>query len=137
MAISEKELARAESRTADIRKGGYAVSARYNRARRRIVVGLSNGLEIGFRPDLAEGLSAASEEALSEIEISPSGLGLRWPKLDADLYVPALLQGVLGSPSWLARELGAKGGRARTNAKRAAARLNGLKGGRPRKLASG
>jgi hypothetical protein len=49
--------------------------------------------------------------------------------------VPALLQGVFGSKNWMARQLGANGGRSRTDAKVAAARENGLKGGRPRKRA--
>jgi len=61
-----------------------------------------------------------------------AGLGPR-SRLDADLYVPALLQGVFGSKSWMARVLGAQGGRARTAAHVAASRENGRKGGRPRK----
>ncbi|WP_442489939.1 DUF2442 domain-containing protein [Halomonas litopenaei] len=40
-----------------------------------------------------EGLTDATSEALADIEVSPTGLGLHWPQLDADLYVPALLQG--------------------------------------------
>jgi len=42
-----------------------------------------------------------------------TGLGLHWPKLDADVYVPALLQGVFGSKQWMAAQLGAVGGKAR------------------------
>ena len=84
----------------------------------------------------AEGLAGASPEHLADIEISPAGLGLHWPRLDADLYVPALLQGMFGSKSWMARELGAEGGRARTVAKIAASRANGRKGGRPKKAAT-
>jgi hypothetical protein len=84
---------------------------------------------------LAEGLEGASIEDLALIEISPSGLGLHWPRLDADLFVPALLEGVFGSQAWMAREMGARGGRARSAAKSQAARANGLKGGRPRKKA--
>jgi hypothetical protein len=49
--------------------------------------------------------------------------------------VPALLQGVFGSKSWMARHLGSAGGRARSDAKAEAARTNGRKGGRPRKTA--
>jgi len=60
---------------------------------------------------------------------------LHWPKLDADVYVPALLQGVLGSKSWMAKQLGTVGGQARTEAKSAAAWENGRKGGRPKKIA--
>ena len=60
-----------------------------------------------------------------------AGLGLHWPVLDADIYVPALLAGVFGSRSWMASVLGAKGGKASTPEKAAAARANGRKGGRP------
>jgi hypothetical protein len=85
---------------------------------------------------LVQGLEHATPAALAIIEISPLGDGLHWPVIDADLYVPGLLQGVFGSKSWVARHLGAAGGRARSDAKVAAARENGRKGGRPRKLAS-
>ncbi len=136
MAITEQELAEAEQRMATIREAGHAVSARYDRRRSRVVVGLNTGVELTFPARLAEGLADASPDSLSEIEISPAGLGLHWPKLDADLYVPALLQGVFGSKRWMARQLGAEGGRARTEIKVAAARANGRKGGRPRKVAS-
>ena len=38
---------------------------------------------------------------LTDAQISPSGLGVHFPKLDADLYIPALLQGFLGSRRFL------------------------------------
>ena len=85
---------------------------------------------------MAEGLADAKPADLAVIEITPTGLGLHWPKLDADLYLPALLEGVFGSPRWMAGLLGKSGGLARTPAKVAAARANGRKGGRPRKRAS-
>ena len=85
---------------------------------------------------MAEGLADAKPAELSIIEITPAGLGLHWPRLDADLYLPALLEGVFGSPRWMAGLLGKTGGRARTAAKIAAAQENGRKGGRPRKLAA-
>ena len=69
-------------------------------------------------------------------EIMPTGLGLHWPKLDADLCLPALLQGVFGSPRRMAGLLGKSGGLARTGAKAAAARENGPERGRPRKRAA-
>lgn len=136
MAITERELERAEARMAETRAAGHAVSARYDRRRSRVVVALNTGVELTFPTRLAEGLADASHDSLAEIEVSPAGLGLHWPKLDADLYVPALLQGVFGSKKWMARQLGAEGGRARTAAKVAASRENGRKGGRPRKSAS-
>ena len=136
MAITEQELKQAEKRMALVREAGHAVSARYDRRRSRVVVALDNGVELAFPTRLAEGLAGASPENLADIEISPAGLGLRWPLLDADLYVPALLRGVFGSKSWMARQLGAEGGRARTVAKVAASRENGRKGGRPKKTAT-
>jgi hypothetical protein len=133
MAQSKHDFDQAEQRIAALREAGYATSAHYDSQSFRIVVDLSTGIQLAFPASLAEGLSGASQESLAEIEISPAGLGLHWPKLDADIYVPALLQGVLGSKSWMAQQLGAKGGRARSQAKTSASRENGRKGGRPRK----
>lgn len=136
MALAEQEFAQAEDRMAALRRAGHAVSARYDRGASRVVVRLNTGLELAFPPELAEGLGGAAPEDLAEIEISPAGLGLHWPKLDADLYIPALLQGVFGSRRWMAAQLGAAGGRARNPAKAASSRANGRKGGRPPKKAA-
>ncbi len=137
MAVTDQDFEKAEQRMATLRQAGHAIKARYDRRAERVVVGLSNGVQIAFPIRLAEGLTEASADDLSEIEISATGLGLHWPKLDADVYVPALMQGVFGSKKWMAAELGAAGGRTRTAAKVAAARENGRKGGRPRHSASG
>ena len=93
MAITEQQVSTAEARMQETRHGGYAVAARYDRRASRIVVRLNSGLELAFPAGLAEGLADASPDDLAEIEISPAGLGLHWPKLDADLYIPSLLQG--------------------------------------------
>jgi hypothetical protein len=135
MAINDREIDQVEARTAALRQAGHAVSARFDRRSKRVVVDLNTGVQFAFPVKLAEGLAQATPESLSEIEITPAGLGLHWPKLGVDLYVPALLQGVFGYKSWMAQRLGAEGGRARTDAKAAAARTNGRKGGRPRKSA--
>ncbi|HET7576616.1 MAG TPA: DUF2442 domain-containing protein [Sphingomicrobium sp.] len=137
MAITEQQLKAAEEQMQAVRACGYATAARYDRRRGRIVVELNTGLEMTFPPELAQGLEHADEEALADIQITPSGLGLHWPKLGADLYVPGLMEGLFGSRRWMARELGARGGRARSSAKTDAARANGRKGGRPKKSAAG
>jgi hypothetical protein len=111
-----------------------ATAVRYDRRRDRVVVSLNTGAELAFPPRIAQGLEKAMPADLAEIEISPSGFGIHFPRLDADLYLPALLQGVFGSKAWMAAQLGATGGKARTEAKRAAARVNGKRGGRPRKV---
>jgi hypothetical protein len=134
MAIPEEEFQQAEERMAELREKGFAVSARYDRRAARIVVDLNTGVQIAFPTRSTEGLAGASPADLAEIEISAAGLGLHWPKLDADVYVPALLHGVFGSESWMAARLGSVGGKVRSPAKAGAARENGRKGGRPRIL---
>jgi hypothetical protein len=114
----------------------HALSARYDRRIGRVVVRLSSGLEISFSPRDAQGLETATWEQLREIEIDPPGFGLHFPALDADLYIPALLEGFFGSKRWMAGRLGATGGRSRSAAKVSAARKNGRAGGRPRKAAT-
>ena len=104
MAVTETELAQAQARAAATRQAGYAITARYDRRTARVVVGLDSSLQVALPVRLAEGLAKASPDDLAEIEISPTGLGLHWPKLDADVYVPALLQGVFGSKQWMAAQ---------------------------------
>jgi hypothetical protein len=116
-----------------IRKTPIATAVRYDRRIGRLVINLSSGIEVAFRPHDAQGLEHAKVSDLSEIEISPSGLGIHFPKLDADLYLPALLEGFLGSRQWIAAQNGKIGGKATSDAKVAAARNNGKLGGRPRK----
>jgi len=113
-----------------------AVSARFDRGSGRIVVRLSSKLEVSFLPGDAQGLENARPSQLERIEISPSGFGIHFPALDADLYLPAILEGLLGSKRWMAAILGRRGGRSRSRAKRAASRANGRLGGRPKKAAS-
>lgn len=137
MEIPDTVIQQAEQRMRErLEATPHATAARYDRRVSRIIISLSNGLELAFPPHLAEGLVDAKPADLAAIEITPTGLGLHWPRLDADLYLPALLQGVFGSPRWMAGLMGRSGGLARTAAKAAAARENGRKGGRPRKQAT-
>ena len=84
-------------------EGPRAESAHYDAGRNRIVVQLTTGVEVGFGPEQAQGLENASVEDLKAIEIEEFGLGIQFPRLDADLYVPAIVEGLLGSKSWMAR----------------------------------
>ena len=131
--VTDEEIARADERAKEFEsRVPKALSAQYDRRTRRVVIQLSSNLGIFFSPRAAEGLEHATAEELAEIEISPSGYGLHFPQLDADLYVPALLEGVFGSERWIASRMGMLGGRSRSAAKTMAARENGKKGGRPR-----
>lgn len=66
-----------------------------------------------------------------QVEILGAGTGLHWEALDLDLSVPELLNGLFGTRAQMAR----LAGQGRSEAKAAAARANGAKGGRPRKHA--
>jgi hypothetical protein len=73
------------------------VCARYHRNIGRIVIQLSSKLIVSFSPRDVEGLEDAKPAQLKEIKISPSGFGIHFPAVDADSYVPGLLEGFLGS----------------------------------------
>jgi hypothetical protein len=135
MKVSKDEFEAANARAAArLRKAPCATKAHYERKRDRVVIGLNTGIEVAFRPRDAQGLERAKPDQLDTIEISPSGLGIHFPKLDADIYLPALLEGFLGSKRWIAAEHGKIGGSVSSTAKAAAARRNGKLGGRPRKV---
>lgn len=136
MSLTGIDVRRAEKRMQARRKVlPHATSARFDRRGGRIVVGLSNGLDLGVPVDLAQGLAGAKPADLAVIEISPTGMGLHWPHLDADLYLPALLEGVFGTRRWMAQAMGKAGGSSSSAAKQKASRANGKLGGRPRKPA--
>jgi len=100
--LTAEQFAAAQTRGEHRLTSPRAERAHYDAGRNRIIVCLTTGVEIGFAPADAEGLQHASREDLAAIEVEPFGLGIHFPRLDADLYVPALLEGVLGSASWMA-----------------------------------
>ena len=106
-----------------------AVAARYDGRSKKIIVDLTNGATFAFPAALVEGLAEASTQELADVEILGVGLGLHWESLDVDYTVRGLLNGVFGTSRWMA----SKAGSTTSAAKAAAARENGLKGGRPRK----
>lgn len=135
MAITTELVAKATRRGAARNAAFPAVqTVRYVAASKRLVIELASGLELVFSPKHVQGLETARATDLLEYEISPSGLGIHFPKLDADVYLPALLSGFMGSKKWMAAEMGKLGGSKSSKAKVSAARENGKLGGRPRKL---
>ena len=98
MEISEQSFAAANLRGEKVKAAvPAAVSVRYDRRSARLVISLSSGVDISFPPKLVQGLEKAKTDDLTDAQISPSGLGVHFPKLDSDFYIPALLLGFLGS----------------------------------------
>jgi uncharacterized protein DUF2442 len=131
--IEEFEAANARARHR-LSRTPTITAARYDKRMGRVVIDLSSGLSISFRPQDAQGFETAKPAQLTKIEISPSGLGLHFPAIDADVYLPGLLEGFLGSRHWMAAQLGKAGGKVTSRAKAAAVRANGRLGGRPKKV---
>jgi hypothetical protein len=134
--LTTQQFAAAKARGEARLRGPRAVTAHYDGGRNRVIIRLTTSVEIGFAPQDVEGLQHASADDLKTIEVEEFGLAIHFPRLDADVYLPALLEGVLGSKRWMAAQLGAAGGRARSAAKAAASRENGKRGGRPHKAAA-
>lgn len=134
--LTDAEFAAAEARgKAMLESEPRATSARYDRKTGQVTVELVNGCTYMFPTHLVQDLAEASPDDLATVQVDGVGFNLHWPKLDADLYVPALVAGVFGTRNWMSKALARQAGRATSPAKTAAARANGAKGGRPRKQA--
>lgn len=99
-----------------------------------VMIELKNGCVFGFPPPQGRswGLDGATLEQLAQVESIEGGEVLHWEEIDADISVPGLLLHLLNVKAWYAKWLG----EAKSEAKAAAARENGKKGGRPRKQAA-
>lgn len=119
----------------DRREGRRAIAARYDRRSGRVIMELTSGYLFGFPAKAIPALAKATPAQLAAVALSPSGGGLHWAALDVDLSVPGLLLSSLGVAQQR-RELARLAGRVTSRAKVVAARVNGAKGGRPRKAAA-
>src|SRR3982074_531471 len=117
MGITREQFKAANARAAVmIARGPVARAARYDARRGLIVIALEGGCEFAFPVALAEGLAGAPRSKLAKIKISPNGLGLHWPLLDAELYVPGLIEGAFGSRP-RGPQIGKLGGSSRSSVK--------------------
>jgi hypothetical protein len=107
-----------------------AVAAAYQKKNDSLEIVLATGVTLAIPRRLLEGLENASPGDVAKVTIEDHGSSLHWETLDVDHYVPGLIDGVFGTRKWMAA-MGAKGGAVSSPAKRAAARKNGSKGGRP------
>jgi len=106
-----------------------AVKAWVDADRQLVMFELKNGCVFGFPQRFGDGVEKATLEQLRGVEVIGGGEGIGWEELDAHISVPGLLYYLLNVKEWYAKWLGS----AKSEAKAAAARENGKKGGRPRK----
>jgi len=79
----------------------HAIAARYDRRLRRVVVRFSTGVDLTFAGRDVQGLEGATPEELSDLELSPLGQSLHFPRLDVDIHLPSLMAGITGSRAWM------------------------------------
>jgi hypothetical protein len=134
MELTDTEFEEANRRAAEMRSAFPTVdTVRYDHSIERIVVTFASGVHIGFPPGVVVGLETAGPDDFEGAEISPSGLGVHFPKIDADIYLPALLEDLLRAKGWFAPPMEESGKQALKDAKTIAAQTNGQLGGRPPK----
>jgi hypothetical protein len=127
------QIPAARARGEATRKAGLlASSVAYDRRSGRFLLELTNGTLLGIPVRALSGLAEATPRQLSTVKLEGAGGGLRIEELDADVSVPGLILATVGKEI-VAKTFGHVGGSATSKAKAAAARLNGAKGGRPRK----
>jgi hypothetical protein len=119
-----------------VERGPAAVSAHYDTGARQIVVRLRSGLELRLGPEDVAGLECASDEDLSAVVLDPSGLQLRWERLDASLFLPYLVEERLGDGRWVGLIHGRPDGRFASLIGRTALRRGGRRGRWSRKRRS-
>lgn len=124
--------ARGEARAQD---ASALVDARYDRKSDAVFLIFRGGGSMTIPRHAIPGLERQPASVLEAMTVSPAGDALLWPAIDADVYVPGLVERAFGNRLFAAAA-GRRGGQRRTKAKTAAARRNGAKGGRPRKRAT-
>lgn len=125
----EQARARGKTRAED---PSAVVDAQYNSDADAFDLRFGGGGSMSIPRRIVPGLERASKATMESIVVSPAGDALSWPSLDVDVYVPGLVERAFGTRLFAA-STGQRGGRRRSKAKAAAAKVNGAKGGRPRK----
>jgi len=117
----------------DRRRGLRAVSVDFDSRERRVRLELTNGYAFAFPVAAIRALRSASAADLASVHLDPSGALVQWDSLDVDLSVPGLLFDAVGATE-RRRHLAKLAGSVTSEAKAEAARRNGAKGGRPKRL---
>lgn len=80
-AAGKKELARPRAKV-----------VRYDAKRVRLIIELVSGATLDVALPMTARLSKATDRQRGTMELTPFGLGIYWPLVDEDLYVPRLVE---------------------------------------------
>jgi hypothetical protein len=131
MTNSEYARARAEGRAFQ-RDPSYATGVEYDEASDTIAIRFRCGGTISVPRRSYPGLE--KQKPTGPITVL-GGDGLDVEAMDLQVYIPGLIEHVFG-PRLFARAAAVYAGRQKSEAKARSSRINGLKGGRPRKTAA-
>jgi len=118
------------------RRGDYrlqyqprAVAVHYQPRGRRVFVELNNGSTFIFPSDVVERIAGAAPPALASVRLLGPGTAIEWPRLDVQLSVAELLNGVFGTRAWMKRlTKNGSGGKLAPARSRKRASANGQRG---------
>lgn len=128
--LAQYEAACEAGRIADLTEP-RAKSVKYNPETGRIDVELKLGQAFSFPPSMFPHLAGLTPEQLATVETDSMGEGLIWEEANLDVATAGVLARIMGD--YKLQAFASRGGKSRSKAKGAAARINGRKGGRPRK----
>lgn len=97
------------------------MDARYDRSGDAVQLVFRSGVSMTIPTRFIPGLQGQPAAALESVAVSPAGDALLWTSLDADVYVPGLVERVFGDRLFEATA-GPLARRRRSTAKRAAGR---------------
>lgn len=92
--LTDAQIAAARAAGDRMLAGPRAVAVRYLAGRDRIEIDLASGWSVQVPRSYSPRLVAAAPEACARIEITDAGLGLHWPALDEDWFVPAVIESI-------------------------------------------
>ena len=81
-------------------RGLYIVAAHYDASTGMVHVKLKAGMTISFAKERSQALAKATDEQLSEVEVSPAGWSVDFPRIDDGFSLEGLLSGRFGNDRW-------------------------------------
>jgi len=106
---------------------------KFDRKNKTIQIDFPDGTALTFPTSKIKELRGVSDDQIEQGYLTPRGNALHWDNLDAHYTIAGFVANIFGTREWM-QELGREGGRRKSTAKTLAARLNGMRGGRPRKI---
>ena len=80
-----------------LREEPRAVSVRYDKKQKRMIINLNSGATFIFPPRLAQGLNDATDKELADVKVLGHGFAIEWTTLDVHFSIKGLLAGIYGN----------------------------------------